>query len=378
MMIISRFGVLVYVGTLGCVGDLDPSAPDQQVGDSSTSVESGAVDRGLDAVSETSEPAEAAADAPAVVDAPPDAGVTDPGTKGDGDYVIGPSYTKAPEMVVAAGTPRGKVYKFSMKSTDSKIFPGVTGPYTRDAWVYVPTQYVDGTAAPFMVVQDGGGYVDRVRAPLDTLIKEGKLPPIVVIFINPGPGDGRGSERGFEYDTVSPAYTNFIETEVLPRVPKLADLSADYKDLRFTTNPEGRASMGCSSGGAAAFTMGWFRPDLYRRILTYSGTFVNQAPDKTYPHSAWEYHEHLIAETAAKPLRVFLEVGENDLNFDGGGGDGMHNWMTANRAMSKALAAKSYHYRFLFAKGAGHCDGRVMEETLPETLLWLWRGYPVK
>jgi iron(III)-enterobactin esterase len=225
-------------------------------------------------------------------------------------------------------------------------------------------------------VQDGSGYITRVTAALDNLINDGKLPAIVVVFVNPGPGDGRGSERGYEYDTVSEKYTTFIETEVLPRT--LAELKVDYDKIKLTTNADGRASMGCSSGGAAAFTMGWFRPDLYRRILTYSGTFVNQAPDKTYPHSAWEYHEHLIAEAEAKPLRVFLEVGENDLNLDASFGDKMHNWMTANKAMARVLADRKYHYRFLFAKGAGHCDGRVFDETLPETLLWLWRGYPLK
>ena len=134
--------------------------------------------------------------------------------------------------------------------------------------------------------------------------------------------------------------------------------------------------MGGSSGGAAAFTMGWFRPDLYRRILTYSGTFVNQHPDANYPHGCWEYHEHLIAENPAKPLRVFLEVGENDLNLDPQFGDNMHNWPKANKAMAAALSAKNYHYRFIYALGAGHVDGRVVGQTLPDTLVWLWRGYP--
>lgn len=363
----SRF-LLVFLA-LGCTGNLDEqAAPDAEVV-ADSSVDSIAIE---DSAIDTTTPMIDTA----IVDTAPE---TPPiSSEGDGDYTIGPTYMKAPELTVAASTPRGKVYHFTMKSADSAIFPGVTGAYTRDVWVYVPKQYVNGTAAPFMVVQDGGGYITRTTAALDTLINDKKLPAIVTIFINPGPGDGRGSERGFEYDTVSPAYTNFIETEVLPRIPKLTDLKADYDKLTFTSDPEGRASMGCSSGGAAAFTMGWFRPDLYRRILTYSGTFVNQAPDKTYPHSAWEYHETLIAETAAKPLRVFLEVGENDLNLDGSFKDAMHNWVTANKAMAKALADRKYHYRFLFAKGASHCDGRVMDETFPETLLWLWRGYPLK
>lgn len=371
--------LLVAAGALGCRGAIGPST-DAARTDGAPLDAAGSDGAAQDVVATPDRASpDAATDAAATDarDAGPDLGVTDPGTAGDGDHTIGPSYTDAPELTPPAGTPRGHVYHFTMSSTDSAIYPGVTGAYTRDVWLYVPAQYVDGTEAPFIVVQDGGGYVNRVPPVLDTMIAAHRLPRIVAILINPGPGDGRGSERGFEYDTVSDAYARFIETEVLPIIPRNAAVRADYRDLRFTSNPEGRASMGCSSGGAAAFTMGWFHPELYRRILTYSGTFVNQAPDATYPHSAWEYHEHLIAEADRKPLRVTLEVGENDLDLDSRFGDGMHNWVTANRAMAAALAAKGYHYRFLFARGASHCDGRVIAQTLPDTLAWLWRGYPV-
>ena len=304
-------------------------------------------------------------------------GGLDPGIEGDGDYVIGPDYADAPEIVPGPDVPRGDIYHFTMDSADSAIFPGVTGPYTRDVWVYVPKQYVDGTAAPFMLVQDGGGYRDLTSATLDTLIDAQEVPVMIGIFINPGPGDGMGSERGLEYDRVSEDYTNFIETEVLPIIPLQPEIAAAHPGLAFTDDPEGRASMGGSSGGACAFTMGWLRPDLYRRILTYSGTFVRQHSSAEYPNGAWEYHEHLIAESEELPLRVFLEVGEHDNNLDDAFGDGMHDWVAANEAMAAALAAKTYHYRYVYALDAGHVDGRVLRQTLPETLRWLWAGYPI-
>lgn len=302
----------------------------------------------------------------------------DPGVEGDGDYVIGPDYMDAPETVPGPDVPRGSIFHFTMDSATSAIFPGVTGPYTRDVWIYVPQQYVDGTTAPFMVVQDGGGYRDLTSATLDTLIDAQEVPVMLGIFINPGPGDGMGSERGLEYDRVSEDYTNFIETEVLPIIAEQPEIAAAYPGIAFTDDPEGRASMGGSSGGAAAFTMGWLRPDLYRRILTYSGTFVRQHSTDEYPHGAWEYHEHLIAEADEKPLRVFLEVGEHDNNLDDAYGDGMHDWVAANQAMAAALAAKTYHYRYLYGLDAGHVDGRVLRQTLPDTLRWLWRGYPIE
>ena len=301
--------------------------------------------------------------------------ITDPGTAGDGNYIIGPDFADAPETKVDNGVPQGTVTHFTMDSSDSKIFngldPTLTTPaqFTRDLWLYVPKQYVAGTPSPFMVVQDGGGYLDLATV-ADNLIAAKKIPVMLILFINPGPGDGRGSERGLEYDTVSDAYVRFIEGEVLPKV------AASY-NVKFTPYPEGRGAMGGSSGGAAAFTMAWFQPDSYRRVLTYSGTFVNQHPDATYPHGAWTYHESLIANTAPKPIRVFIEAGTNDNNLDAVFGDGMHNWQVANEHMSNVLTQQKYHYRFLEGIGAGHVDGRVVNQTLPESMEWLWRGYPI-
>jgi enterochelin esterase-like enzyme len=191
-------------------------------------------------------------------------------------------------------------------------------------------------------------------------------------MINSGGGDSKGSQRGLEYDTVSGQYAGFIETEVLPKI------SADYK-VTFTTDPEGRATMGGSSGGSAAFTMAWFRPDLYRRVLTYSGTYVDQQspPNPESPHGAWEYHEHLIPQSEKKPLRLWLHVSEND-NGSKLDEASLHNWVMANQRMAAALKAKGYPYRYVFAESAGHTDERVTRQTLPGALEWLWEGYQTK
>ena len=298
-------------------------------------------------------------------------GVIDPGTEGDGDFMISSPFTPAPESTVGNGVPRGTMQSFMLASSASAIYPNnvMNGQaFNRQVQVYLPNGYVSGTEAPFMIVQDGSSYLNRLRPVLDNMIADGRLPKMIGIFINPGPGDGPGSQRGLEYDTVSDTYVRFIETEILPKV------ATDY-GARFTTNPEGRASFGCSSGGAAAFTMGWFRPDLYRRIITYSGTFTNQASSTMYPHGAWEYHENLIPDNDPKPLRVFLEVGSND-NGSTSPASGFRNWVLANQGMARELAAKSYHYRFIFANGAGHCDSNAIAQTLPETMAWAWRGYP--
>jgi enterochelin esterase family protein len=298
--------------------------------------------------------------------------VMDPGVEGDGDFTISAPFTAAPETRARDGVPKGTVHETTLSSTASAIYPldvASDRTFERALRVYVPNGYVEGTPVPFMLVQDGSSYAGRIVTVLDNLIADGRLPAMVAIFVNPGPGDGPGSQRGLEYDTVSETYVNFIETEILPKV------QADYA-VELTDDPEGRASFGCSSGGAAAFTMGWFRPDLYRRILTYSGTFTNQAPSDEYPHGAWEYHENLIPESEPKPLRVFLEVGSED-NGASSPASGFRNWVLANQGMAAALAAKAYHYRFIYAEGGRHCDTNAIAETLPDAMLWLWRGYPI-
>jgi iron(III)-enterobactin esterase len=301
----------------------------------------------------------------------PDAG-TSLSDAGDGRFEIGPKYTADPNGKATPGIPKGKVYSFEIDANGSKVFPG---NFQRKVWVYVPMQYVDGTAAPFMVVQDGSYQVDRIRNTLDNLIAQKKVPTLVMVLINPG--DANGARRNLEYDRVSEDYSRFIETEVLPVIPKRPDIQKDYPKLRFTSDPEGRGAIGCSSGAAAAFTMAWLRPDLYRRVLTSSGTFVKQYATKDYPLGAWEYHAKVIAQSPLKPLRVVLDVGENDLNLNGQYNDTYHDWVLANEAMYKVLAAKGNRTRFLFAKGAGHCDGKTADQTFPENLVWLWRGYPI-
>ena len=300
------------------------------------------------------------------------------GAADQAESTIGPAYADAPELTAADGMPRGEVHELTMNSADSKIYPGIaknqpgTVPYQRRVAVYTPPQYVPGIPIPFLVVQDGLGYRDIVTRTLDTMISQRRLPAMAAVFINSGGGDAQGSERGLEYDTVSDAYARFVETEVLPRI------TADYH-VAFTKDPNGRATMGGSSGGAAAFTMAWFRPDLYRRVLTYSGTYVNQQspPNPASPHGAWEYHEHLIGQSPRKPLRVWLEVGEHDIGADRDEAS-LHNWVLANQRMAAALKAKGYAYRYVFAAGAGHVDGRVTRQTLPNALEWLWQGYPAK
>jgi iron(III)-enterobactin esterase len=319
---------------------------------------------------------------------------TVPSPTADGNFIIGPTHPPAPGMT-ALDLTHGDVIEFTMNSADSKYYPGIArdkgtfgtpdpndpaklivttshpAPYTRKVAVYVPKEYKPGTEAPFIVGADGP---DRMLfSALDTLIPEHKVPVMIAISIANGTGDAQGSERGLEYDTMSGKYAEWVENEVLPLVESKAH-------VKLTHDPDGRAAMGGSSGAACALIMAWYHPELYHRVLAYSGTWVNQQwpYDPKTPHGAWEFHEHLIPNSPRKPIRIWMEVGDKDLYNPNIMRDNMHDWVEANERMARALAAEHYHYQFVFAQNAVHVDRAVKMQTLPEALEYVWQGYKGK
>ena len=311
-----------------------------------------------------------------------------------GNFIIGPTYTPAPEMGSDPAVLEGTVQTFTMESKDSRIYPGIRreqgtfgtpdpgnpakldvttsapAPYTRRVAVYIPKQYVPGTIVPFIVGADGPDPL--LFKAVDTLIAQKRVPVMVAISISNGSGDAQGSQRGLEYDTMSGLYAQFVETEVLPLVEK-------QYNVKLTRDPAARATTGCSSGAAAAMSMAWYRNDLYQRVLSYSGTFVNQQwpYNPQTPGGAWEYHRTLIPNNPVKPIRIWMHVGDRDLFNPNIMRDDMHDWVVANERMAKVLADKGYKYQFVFARDSGHCDRNVKQQTLPNALEFVWKDFPV-
>jgi enterochelin esterase-like enzyme len=316
-----------------------------------------------------------------------------PGGEGEGLIITGPDYKIDPDLT-DRGNPKGKTFVFTMPLAASKIFKGDDKTLEPDKkpvrverkiTVYVPAAYQDGTRAPLLIIHDGPGPLKLISHALDnlTLSKDPgrRLPAFIAIAVENGGNDGKNSQRGLEYDTLSDRLARFIHDEVIPAVLANAELKSAYPRLAFTANPWNRGVIGCSSGGAAALTMGWFRPDWFRRIIAYSGTFVDQqdddAPEETnFPLGAWEYHSSmkLIETSPMKPLRIFTHVSEKD-NRATDPEETYHNWVMAGQRTEAALKAKGYHHRFVFSQATGHCDKRVFEQTLADTLVWIWRGY---
>ncbi len=266
------------------------------------------------------------------------------------DYVLGPDSHRHP------GVPAGKITRYTWNR--SKIFPGTT----RNYWVYVPAQYDGATPACVMVFQDGGAFAKEegpyhAPAVLDNLIHQHAIPVTIAILIDPGvveaasPGQQNRFNRSYEYDGLGDRYVRFLLEEILPEVAKHYRLSAD---------PSNRAIVGSSSGGIAAFTAAWERPDAFRRVLSFVGSFTDLR--------GGDWYINLIRKMEPKPLRVFLQDGSSDLNLYSGA------WFLANQSMAAALTYAGYDVKFVTGT-EGH-NAKHGSAILPDALRWLWRGYP--
>ncbi len=289
-----------------------------------------------------------------------------PSIRGADDYKLGD------DSLPQAGVPQGAVEKFTFKN--SKVFPGTE----RDYWVYVPKQYNPAKPAALMVFQDGGGYQSTngsFRSPvvMDNLIAKKAMPVTIGVFINPGnvppaePGQKGRSNRSYEYDSLGDAYARFLLEELLPEVEKKWNITKD---------PAGRCTVGISSGGIAAFTVAWERPDSFGKVISHIGSFTNIRGGHVYPALIRPLVKDLPATATdaekklreqRRALRVFLQDGSNDL-------DNLHgNWPLSNKEMFAALKFAKIDCDFVLGDG-GH-SGKHGGALLPDTMRWIWRDY---
>ena len=263
------------------------------------------------------------------------------------DYEIGPdSKTKS-------GVPQGVVTQHHWKK--STIYPGSE----RDYWVYVPEQYDPSQPAALMVFLDGGVYVEgeyvQTVPVLNNLIHDGEIPVMIALFVNPGnypsepvPSNIAYQPRQLEYDTQSDRFVRLLLEEIIPEI-------SNYYNI--TNDPSFRAICGSSSGGMAAWTAAWERPDAFGKVMSFIGSFV----DIHGGHSA----AFKIRKAPPKKIRVFLQSGSNDFNREFG------DWPLANQTMASALAFANYDYRFVY--GNGRHDLKHANAILPDAMRWLWR-----
>lgn len=288
-------------------------------------------------------------------------------------------YKPGPDSMFKEGVPHGKV--IAMPQWHSKIYDGTV----RDWWIYVPAQYDGKTPAAVMVFQDGGNAKGKENDPkflgalnsipvFDNLIAAKEMPVTIGIYISPGSfpaaeaGQKGRSNRSFEYDSPDDTYAKFLLEEILPEVSKT------YK---LTDDPERRAICGGSSGGICAFKVAWERPDSFRKVVTFIGSFTNIRGGYIYPPLIRQTNLNFSGNVYNTPelkkllesrrkIRVFSQDGSHDLDNQFG------NWPLANQDMAAALKFAGWDYQFVL--GEGTHSGKQITSMLPEVMRWLWRA----
>jgi gluconolactonase len=259
------------------------------------------------------------------------------------------NYCSYAQVAIAKGEVRGPfVWK-------SEIYPGTE----RNYWVYVPKQYDASKPACLMVVQDGLSRATGWNLPskLDSLIAIKQIPVMIGLFIDHGivPSTGQDNypryNRSYEYDALGDRYANFLLNEILPEVSKTYNISS---------NPDDRSIAGASSGAICAFNTAWERPDSFRRVFSSIGTYIGLRGADDFAT--------LVRKSEPKPLRVFLQDGNHDLNIYAG------DWWMANQNMLSALTWAGYEVNHAWGEG-GH-DGKHATSILAGALTWLWKDYP--
>ena len=259
-------------------------------------------------------------------------------------------YAPGPDALARAGVPAGRVS--AHRHAGALAWPGVQRAYQ----VYVPARHDAARPANLVVFLDGARYLAAEASAatvLDNLIHAGDIPPTVAVFVEPGetgpglPIYGGGDNRSTEYDAVDDANARLLVDELLPQA---------LQGLSVTDDPRGRAICGLSSGGHAAFAAAWHRPEAFGNVVSHCGSYVDLRGGHAWPST--------IRKSPRKPLRVFLQDGENDLDIVFG------HWLHANRQMAAALAYAGYEHRLVVGSG-GHSlkHGGAL---LPDTLRWLW------
>ena len=261
-----------------------------------------------------------------------------------------------PAELTADSEPQANVPEGEIKGPfewKSDIFPGTV----RKFWVYVPQQYEQDKPACVMVIQDGLGRAKAWKLPtvMDNLIAKKDIPVMIGIFIEPGitpalsDSDQPRFNRSYEYDAMGDRYARFLMEEILPEVSKSYNLS---------TNPNDRGIGGASSGAVCAFTVAWERPDAFRRVLSTIGTFTGLRGANEYPI--------LVRKSEPKPIRVFLQDGNHDLNIYAG------DWWVANQGMLSALKFSGYEVDHVWGEG-GHDNKAV--SVIPQAMRFLWANH---
>jgi gluconolactonase len=269
------------------------------------------------------------------------------------------NYEPGPDSKPQAGVPKGKT--FSFKFDRSKIYPGTA----REISVYVPAQYKADKPACVYVGFDNLGF--NAATVFDNLINKGDMPVTIGIGVSSGTvpsADGKTDprlNRSCEFDGLDDSLARCVVEEIFPEVEK--HKTPDGLMIKLSADPNDRCTGGGSTGGIAAFTCAWQRPDQFRRVFSAIGTFVDMRGGDRYPV--------LVRETEPKPIRVFQQDGEND---EWMGGPEVGDWWIGNQYLDRSLEFAGYEHAHSW--GDGPHSGKHGTAVFPDAMRFLWKDWP--
>jgi enterochelin esterase family protein len=234
-----------------------------------------------------------------------------------------PGWTPPAHVVRRPGTPAGTL------GPPERVASRHLG-YDVTVRVYTPAPRPRPAARlPVLYVTDGSDYwtegMGDLVTTLDNLIADGRLPPLVAVFVDPWDQDRRVNRRQPEFlpgwtraDPQKPfaacPFCDFLVDELRPRV-----------EGRFRADPERRAILGTSLGGLHAAFMGARHPDVFRLIAIQSPSIIWQP-----------WLPPRIAGARATPRRVAITVGSLEERL-----------LPGARALRDAYAARGVPLRYL-------------------------------
>lgn len=225
----------------------------------------------------------------------------------------------------------------------------------RRVWTYTPPMYNPAEAYPLLVVFDGKDYIDLIPTPtiLNNLVAEGRIPPLVAIFLDSLGWEMRGKEL-----TCYPPLLDFLTQELLPWV---------QQRFRLTPDPARTVVAGTSLGGLAAAYVGLNLSERFGNVLSQTGWF-EWAP---LGDTEQEWLARQFAARPRLPLQFYMDVGSLESEPPE---DGNPSHLVANRHMRNVLRAKGYPVHY--AEYSGGHDTFNSQGTLSDGLVALLGTLP--
>lgn len=184
--------------------------------------------------------------------------------------------------------------------TDNLLISSAHLGYDKFYRVYTPPGYEGLESLPTIYVSDGTDGINEVYLAmvnvLDNLIADGRIQPVIAVFIDPHNAATGEYVREVELDPIDMQtcpFCDFVAEELVPLI------DANYKT---DPSPDARALLGTSLGGRWASYMALTHNDLFHLIGIQSHPLEPN-------HWLWEAYE----KVNELPLKVFLHHGTYDI-----------------------------------------------------------------